>query len=330
MRVYITGATGYVGSRLVPRLLNKNHEVICLLRSPEDYIDHDIYKRCRLIKGDITDRETIKNTMAHIDVVVHLAVSTPLTNKQNDTEIYNRVNVIGTANILNECLVSGVKRILCFSSSAAIGMPKTPIIDENTPLNPVNNYGRSKRDAEQLISSFVDKYNLPVLTICFPHIYGPGDRYEFLKIVKMIKRGILPQVGFSPNLLPSVYISDAVNAIILAMKKGKAGEKYIIADDDPHDTKVIRRLVLRNLGIDRKTYLFVPKYFGIFIAYILEVLYGFIGDASPVKVENIKMITAGRRISIEKAKKDLDFLPVVRLEEGIKKTIGWYKQEGLI
>ena len=330
MWIYITGATGYVGSRLVPRLLNENHEITCLLRSPEDYIDHDIYKRCRLIKGDITDRETIKNTMAHIDVVVHLAVSTPLTNKQNDTEIYNRVNIIGTANILDECLVSGVKRILCFTSSAAIGTPKTPIIDENTPLNPVNNYGTSKRDAEGVISSFVKRFNSPVITICFPHIYGPGDRYEFLKVVKMIKRGILPQVGLSPNLMPSVYISDAVDAIMLALEKGKTGEKYIIVDDDPHDMRAIRKLVLENLGIKKKIYPFIPRYAGIFIVCLLELIFRPFGYTLPVKAENLRSITAGRRLSNKKAKKDLGFIPKVSLEEGIKKTIEWYKQEGLV
>jgi nucleoside-diphosphate-sugar epimerase len=330
MRIYITGATGYVGSRLVPRLLNENHEITCLLRSPEDYIDHDISRRCRLIKGDITDRATLKNTMAHIDVVLHLAVSTPLTNIQNDTEIYNRVNVIGTANMLDECLVSGVKRIMCFTSSAAIGIAKTSIIDENTPLNPVNNYGRSKRDAEGVISSFVKKFNSPVITICFPHIYGPGDRYEFIKVVKMIKRGIMPQVGLSPNLLPSVYISDAVDAIILALEKGKAGEKYIVVDDDPHDMKTIRKLVLENLGIKRKVYPFIPRYAGIFIVYLLEFFFRLFGYDSPVKTENLRSITTGRRLSNKKAKKYLGFIPMVSLEEGIKKTVEWYKLEGLI
>lgn len=330
MRVYITGATGYVGTHLLPRLLKENHEVTCLLRSPETYCNHDLYKRCKLIKGDVTDIKSLRNTMHRMDIVIHLAVATPLTSAREDYNTFYRTNVLGTENVLTECLISEAKRVLCFSSTAAIGTPDTFQLDENTPLNPLNAYGRSKKEADGVVSSFFKKHKLPVLTICFPHIYGPGDRYEFLKIVKMIKKGILPQVGFKPNLLPSVYISDAINAVLLGLEKGKIGEKYLIADDNPHDIRDIRKFVLNSLGIDRKIYPFIPKYIGIWGAYLLEFFFSLVGSVPPISAKNIKSITAGRRLSIQKAKKDLGFDPEVGLEDGIKKTIDWYIKEGLL
>ena len=330
MRIYVTGATGYVGKNLVPLLLRDNHEVVCLLRSPENYLDHEIYKECNIIKGDITDRDSLRSTIHDMDIVIHLAVVTPLTEHREGPDGFYRTNVLGTKNVLEECLASGTERILCFSSTAAIGRPKTDFIDENTPLHPVNDYGRSKKEADRIISSFIKKDHLPVLTICFPHIYGPGDKHEFLKVVKMIQKGILPQVGFSPNLLPSVFISDAIDVILLGLEKGKVGERYIIADEDPHDIRKTRRMVLENLGIDRRFYPFIPKYIGISGAYILEALFGILGSVPPIKAENIKSITAGRRLSIEKAKKDMGFRPKIPLEEGIRRTIECYKEKGLL
>jgi nucleoside-diphosphate-sugar epimerase len=69
---------------------------------------------------------------------------------------------------------------------------------------------------------------------------------------------------------------------------------------------------------------------GIWGAYLLESLYGLINAAPPIKVNNIKSITSGRRLSIQKAQKDLDFIPRVGLEEGVRKTMEWYKKEGLL
>jgi len=330
MRIFVTGGTGYVGRNLLPRLVNENHEVTCLIRSPAVYSDNDPFKKCRLIKGDVTDIISLKDTMRGMDIVIHLAVATPLTSDRDDYNAFYRTNVLGTENVLSECLISKVKLVLCFSSTAAIGISHNLRIDENTPTNPESAYGSSKKEADDVILSFYQKCRLPVVTLCFPHIYGPGDRYEFLKIVRMIKKGILPQIGFNPNLLPSVYITDAINAILLGIEKGKAGEKYLIADDNPHDIRDIRKYVLINLGINRKFYPIIPKHISIFGAYLLEYFFGLIGAVPPIRAINIKSITSGRRLHIEKARKDLGFKPDVGLEEGIRKTIDWYINERLL
>ena len=330
MRIYITGATGYVGSNLIPRLLDQDHDITCLMRSPEKYTDSEIFTKCNLVKGDIIDRESLKGTMQDIDVVLHLAVLGHLDEAKQGNDAFYTVNVLGTKNILEECIISKPKRILCFSSTAAIGIPKIDLIDENTPLRATNPYGKSKKESDELILSFIKRYNLPIVNLCFPHIYGPGEERDFLKIIRMIKKGIFPQVGFSPNLYPSVYISDAVDAISLALKKGRVGEKYIIADDDPHDLKIIRRLVLKYLGKERKFYPIIPKHISIYFAYAMESIFGLFGAVLPIKARNLKSISAGRRLSIGKAKRELGFMPNVALEEGIRRTIEWYKKENLL
>ena len=330
MKVFVTGATGYVGQNLIPRLQQNGYEISCLLRSPENHVDRLLFNDCHIVKGDITDRDSLRGILDKADLIIHLAIVTPLTNAQNDESVYQAVNVHGTNNLFDECRSSKPKRILCFSSTAAIGRPVVDFIDEKTPLDPVNAYGRSKKDADNLISLYVKNYQLPVITLCFPHIYGPGEVHDLLKIIKMIKKGILPQVGFGPNFLPMLYVSDAMDSILLAINNGIIGEKYIIADDDPHDLRMIRKQVLSLLGIQRKFYPFIPKYIGIFGAHLLELLERVTGIKTPVKAENIKSIVAARRLSINKAKKELGFTPHVSFEEGIRHTILWYKENHLI
>jgi nucleoside-diphosphate-sugar epimerase len=268
--------------------------------------------------------------MQDIDVVIHLAVLGHLDEGKQGEDAFYTVNVQGTKNILEECIISKPKRIICFSSTAAIGIPKEDFIDESTPLRATNPYGKSKKESDELILSFIKKYNLPIITLCFPHIYGPGEERDFLKIIRMIKKGIFPQVGFSPNLYPSVYISDAVDAICLCLKKGRIREKYVIADDDPHDLRVIRKLVLKYLGKKRKIYPIIPKHISIYFVYAMESIFGLFGVVLPIKSRNLKSISAGRRLSIGKAKRELGFIPKVDLEEGIRHTIEWYKKENLL
>jgi nucleoside-diphosphate-sugar epimerase len=301
------------------------------MRSPEKYTKSAIFSKCSIVKGDITDRDSLMGTIDDIDIVIHLAALLGnLGDVEQGNETFYDVNVQGTKNVLEECLISKPKRILYFSSTAAIGIPKEDIIDENTPLRPVNPYGESKKAAEEIILFFIKRYNLPIVNICFPHIYGPGDEYDFLKITRMIKKGVFPQVGFSPNLYPSVYISDAVDAICLALKEGKVGEKYIIADDDPHDLKDIRKIVLQCLGKERKFFPIIPKHISIYIAHAMELIFAKFGVALPIKARNLKSISFGRRLSVQKAKKEMGFNPKINLEEGIRRTIEWYKKENLL
>ena len=133
--------------------------------------------------------------------------------------------------------------------------------------------------------------------------------------------GIFPQVGFSPNLFPAVYIDDAVSGLMLAMEKGRSGETYIISDKTSHDTRMIRKLVRKHMGINNKLYPFFPKHPTLLMFSIFDRLGDKTGIKLPASQKNIQFITAGRSFSIEKARKELGYEPVVSLDEGLKKTI---------
>jgi nucleoside-diphosphate-sugar epimerase len=188
----------------------------------------------------------------------------------------------------------------------------------------------SKYQAELSIRKFVEKHPVPCVMVRLTHVYGPGETRDLYRIIKMIKMGIFPQVGFSPNLFPAVYIDDAVNGIMLAMEKGRIGETYIISDKTSHDTRTIRKLVRKYMGINNKLYPFFPKYPMFLLFSILDTFSNKTGIKFSVSRKNIQFITAGRSFSIEKARKELGYEPAVSLDEGLKKTIEYYLQEELI
>jgi nucleoside-diphosphate-sugar epimerase len=328
MRVLVTGPTGYIGTHLVPRLLSEGHQVAGLVREPNRV--PPVLTGMEIVGGDIRQPETLRGVSGGRDVVIHLAVLGHLRERNLRAEEFMRTNVSGTLNLLKECIEGRPARILCMSSTAAFGVPRVKIIDEQTPPHPVTPYGRSKHEADLRIQQLAEHNHLPVVTLRLSHVYGPGDTRDFLTICRMIKNRLFPQVGLAPNYYPALYIDDAVDAIVLAMENGRTGQIYIVTDDDPHDLRVVRRLVNRELGRPTQIYPVVPKYLGVACAWFLEITFRLVGRSSPVSARNINSICAGRRFSIEKARRELGFEPKVGLEAAIHRTVQWYLKAGLL
>ena len=326
MNILITGATGFIGSDLTKELCKQGYRCKCLVRNIEKAKEiFKDYQDIEFVVGDVAKPETIQGISKDIDYVIHLAVLGHSDEANLTFNDYKTVNVIGTENLLNELTTNPVKRVVCFSSSAAVGLVKSKNITENTACNPQTPYGISKRESDLLINRCVKKLNLPIITLRFTHIYGPGDTRDFLKIVKLVKKGVFPIVGFKENLYPAVYKSDAINSILLALKNGKVPELYNISDSESHNLRLVAKFIKNELGIKRIP-LWTPKYPTLLTLKIIQ----FLKIKFPVSHKNIQFITSGRRYSIDKAKDELGFEPRVNLKEGITKTIQWYKKEGLI
>lgn len=324
MRVLITGATGFLGPDVVNVLLENKFRVRCLVRDKnkaEKYFGNGV----EYFIGDITDPDSLRNITKDIDYVIHLAVLGHSGEMNLTLNHYRSVNVEGTNNLLKQIQLNPVKKIICFSSSAAVGLVNSKVISEETICNPQTPYGISKYETDKLIKHYFDKWKLPIVTIRFTHIYGPGDIRDFLKIVRFVKRGIFPKIGFKKNLYPAVYKSDAVQSILLAVRKGEIGQLYNISDINSHDLKVVANLIKKELKIKRIP-IWLPETLTIIV---LRVLHSF-KIKFPISEKNIRFITAGREYSIEKACRILGYYPKVNLETGIRRTIRWYLKEGKI
>ncbi|MBW1744634.1 MAG: NAD(P)-dependent oxidoreductase [Deltaproteobacteria bacterium] len=329
MTVLVTGATGYLGTALVPKLHDAGYTVRILARPSSDTTIFSGLRNVEIFHGDVTSKESMEGIEKDIEYLFHLAVLGHYGNVKDDQDYFD-VNKTGSLNLLEHFVGSEVKKILFTTTSGALGAIPHKTVTENDFTPPVTPYGMSKYKAELSIKKFAEKHGIPYVMVRLTHVYGPGEMRDLYSIIKMMKRGIFPQVGFSPNLFPAVYVDDAMNGLMLAMEKGRLGETYIISDKTSHDLRTIRRFVRKHLGITSRLYPIFPKYPMLVLFTVLDWISDRTGIRFPASRKNIQFITAGRSFSIQKAKRELGYKPAVSLDEGLRKTVEYYLQEKLI
>jgi nucleoside-diphosphate-sugar epimerase len=196
MRVFITGATGFVGRALVKQLLAK-HQVTALLLPHEDDLEG-----CGCVRGDITNAESLRGLIKDQDAVVHLAGAVGY---GKSWDLCRRVNVDGTRNVASEAVRAGARRFIHLSSVCVYGRIANQPLPENAPLTKIGDpYGDTKIDAERLLRDFdLD------LTILRPTvIYGPGDVMFLPKLVENLRSGRAKVIGSGKNTVDLVHVAD--------------------------------------------------------------------------------------------------------------------------
>jgi nucleoside-diphosphate-sugar epimerase len=328
-KVLVTGGTGFLGRALVPLLTEKGYRVRALVRpsSRTDFMKK--LKNTDLFEGDLEDEKTLKGIEEDIDFICHLAVLGHL-NSGESMGRFMDVNVAGSLNLLNRFRGRPLKKILFATTTAALGLMNKKMITEEDFAMPGTKYGVSKYEAEKAVREYCGENHLPLVMVRLSHVYGPGESRDLFRMIKMMKKGYFPQVGISPNLYPAVYIDDAAEGVILAMEKGREMNTYILTDHESHDTRQIRKIVRKHLGIRRSLYPIVPKYPMCGLFYLTDWIGKLTGKPFPVTLKNIRYISSGRRFSIGKAVKDLGYHPKVSLEEGLARTLDFYKKEKLL
>jgi dihydroflavonol-4-reductase len=328
LRYLITGATGFIGPYLVRKLLSLGHSCRCLVRSVSK-ANTVLEPGVELIEGDITDKSNLKGVASGIDAVFHLATLGHTHNFDTPREMFHQVNVRGTVNIMDEVLASGVKKVIHCSSVAAMGICKDIPSNEESECLPHNPYGESKLGAEKEVIRLVTDKGLPSVIVRFSMVYGPGDRRDILKLTRFAKKGLIPRIGKGTKLTPLIHVDDAVNGLILAMERGKAGEIYLItnARSEPFDN--IIKIIKQTLGVSSMS-IPIPEWVALSSSSVLEYMYKIFGKTPPVTRKNIESTIADRVFSIEKAKKELGFEPIIDSEKGLKDTVLWYKKHGWI
>lgn len=329
MKVLVTGGTGFVGRHLVRALIEKGVIVRMLVRKTS-YIEGFKKVGVELVYGDITDRNSLHGITKDINIVYHLASMGHVS--AISKAAYQRfidVNVNGTKHLSEECCNVKVDKFIHFSSTAAMGLIKKPLVDETVPCQPSTPYQRSKYESEKTIERYWKERGLPVVILRPCMIYGVGGTGEFLKICKLIKRGFFPKIGHGKNLTPIVHVKDVVQAAIQAGSKGKAGATYLITSSNSFEFDEIRRLTAKYLGVNR-SYFYVPYSVAISGTYLLEMIAKLLKFTPVVMSKNIESAVTDRVFSILRAKEELGYVPKVDLEYGIKETISWYKNNGFL
>lgn len=228
MKYFVTGATGFVGGALARKLREAGHEVNASVRSPEKAKELQTLG-VKLFKGDVTDKESMREAMTGVDGVYHVAGWYKVGAKDNSDGV--RVNINGTRNVLELIQELGIPKGVYTSTLAVNSDTKGKLVDESYHFSGehLSEYDRTKAVAHEIANEFIAK-GLPLVIVQPGLIYGPGDTSSVRTSLVSFLRGRLPMLPYETTLCWA-HVDDVIEGHILAMQKGKVGESYNICGE---------------------------------------------------------------------------------------------------
>lgn len=325
MKIFMTGITGYIGNQLAIKLASSNNAVHALVRDPgnENNLKHPGIK---LFKGDITDINSIKDAMAGCEQVFHLAAFARLWARPSD--IFFKINVEGTKNALDAAVENNISKLVYTSSTAVFGMSINQPISENDPrtIGFNSDYDLSKCMAEKLVIDYAAK-GLCALIVNPSRVYGIGkETYSnpLTRILKALIKGKFIIVPKCPDVVANYsYLNDVVEGHILAMKYGKAGERYILGGENISYQELFT--VIREV-VPGRTAIAIPKAL-LKIAGAMQLLRFHLLNKQPAFTPSaIDRYYNNSAFSCQKAVQELNY-QITPFRKGIMETIQQLKQK---
>jgi len=327
MKILVTGGTGFTGKALVRRLLDDGHQVVAL-----DFQEGLKTQELRdwgaeVVIGTVTDKEVVDRCMTGVEVVHHLAAAFRQLNVPNS--YYWDVNVEGTRNVLEAARREKVKKFVYCSTCGVHGNVDNPPGNEESPINAADYYQQTKYEAEPIVKEYQQK-GMETTILRPAAIYGPGDPERFFMIFKRVNKGMFPMFGNGKTLYHPLYIDHLVDAHILAQEPGKGvGEAYLIADEEYIEIETLVQKTAAALKVDVKIPHF-PVTPVIIVGHICEKVCKPFKITPPIFPRRVDWYRQNRAFSIDKAKRDLGYAPHISIDEGLRRTAAWYREEGYL
>jgi UDP-glucose 4-epimerase len=228
-KILVTGGAGFIGSHLVPLLLEKNCPVTVfdnLSTGKKENLKQSLHHpNFEFIRGDIRNPAAIHEALQGVDVVVHLAALIDVSASITEPTLTNEVNVTGTLNVLREAVSTGVRRFVFASSTAVYGNVKELPVKEDTPLKPISPYAASKAACEAYCNAFAVSFGVETISLRFFNVYGPKNENSPYSgvITKFIRQAISGEVlkveGDGEQTRDFIHVSDVAEALRLAVEK---------------------------------------------------------------------------------------------------------------
>jgi nucleoside-diphosphate-sugar epimerase len=231
MKVFITGATGFIGSEVARRLRARGDEVRALVRDPASAAELEKIG-CQLVAGDLGDRDAIRSGMTGCDAVIHGAAIYEVGIPKSRRPAMYEANVHGTENVLEAALELKIKKAVYVSTVNAFGNTAGRVVDESHLHDEryVSYYDETKHKAHKVARDFIAK-GLPLVIVQPGGVYGPGDTSPQGKIFNQFLDGKLPAMVFPNTGFNMVHRDDVAAGILLCLDKGKAGEAYVLGGE---------------------------------------------------------------------------------------------------
>jgi len=303
--IVVIGGAGFIGSHIVDKLVSQGHNVLVLDNFSSGSLKN-INKKAEWLEFDIRSSpeslaQILKN--AWIDEVYHLAAEPYIPECYERPKEFFEVNAVGTMNVLLACKMAGVKRVLYWSSSEVYGTQEG-LISEQTPTNPQSTYAVSKLAADRLCFTLYKEQKIPVIILRQFNSYGERETHEYVipEIISQLAKSNTVRLGNIKAKRDFIYVGDAAEIAVELMEKGKAGEVYNLGSGSCYSIEEIAYKIGEIMGKEIK----------------IEI------DKKKLRPFDVEKLQADN----SKIYKVVSKKPTTSFEEGLKKTIDWFYENG--
>jgi dihydroflavonol-4-reductase len=328
-KLLVTGATGFIGSRLALRAHQLGIDVVATGRA-ELHVEAERLQELRAAGvrvevGVLQDLELVDRLLPGRDTVIHLAAA------QHEAEMpasyFRTVNVDAARTLLAACRDHNVRRFVYGSTIGVYGGASESLLDEDSPVRPDNVYTSTKLEAEALVHSFGDHFETCIVRIA--ETYGPGDR-RLLKLFRSIARGHFVMIGRGTNRRQCIHVDDLARGLLTATQHAAAaGGTFVLAGGEIMTThEMVRRIAT---VLERKPpRLRMPLWPFVAAAGVMETTLPPLHIAPPLHSRRLDFFRKSFVFSTARAQSLLGFQPAIDFLTGAADTVSWYRAHGLL
>jgi nucleoside-diphosphate-sugar epimerase len=305
-KLLITGATGFIGSYLLPILSQQKFQITAAVRNN---LSQSLSGPIRIVKvGNIDEKTNWQEALEGIDIVIHLAARAHIINET-------------IPNLVQQSIQAGVKHFIFISSIGAMTTQSDRILTENSPCHPDSPYGRSKLQAEQALINLAKDSNMTWTIIRPTLVYGPGNPGNMERLMKLIKRGLPLPFAAIKNRRSFVFVGNLVAAIITCLDHPNAANQiFLISDNQAVSTPQLIRLIAQQIQQPCQL-LPVPTTLLRFLGYLGDTIESITGKNLPFNTYSIDRLLGSLTVNSSHIQKTLDWQPTFTLEQGLAQTI---------
>lgn len=250
-KILVTGATGFVGRALCERLLD-DHSCVRGTLLPSESSSLLMPGVEGVVVGPLGPDTDWNAALAGVETVIHLAARVHIMNDTSADPLadFRLTNVAGTEKLARDAVQAGVKRLVFVSSIKVNGEEAESPYTESSPAHPVDAYGKSKWEAEQVLRRIESEDALEVVVVRPPLVYGPGVKANFFKLMKIVDAGFPLPLGSIQNRRSLIYVGNLADALVrCATHPAAAGHTYPVGDEDVVSTPELIRRIAAAMGV---------------------------------------------------------------------------------